>query len=344
MIPAPSNPRSIDVKDFPEKGNSQEQLKYLLNYAVLAPSAHNAQPWLFRLHDTRVDIIFDNKRTLSIVDPDYREMIISCGAAIGTLALAAKYFGYHLDVTLTPVTFPPNLLANLGLSKSHRPSSDDVGIFAAIKQRHTTRNAFGNTAVSPEVMAQCISATRSYGVEFAHFTGIEYKSFIAELAELADRKQFSQPWFRSELASWMRPKNRLSRDGMSAVRFGLPDMLTPLMGFVVRTFNIGKRVAKRNRQKIQSGSPALAIFASESDSQHDWLNTGRALGHVLLILTRHGLGAAYINQVIEITALRNRLQKRSTTMAYPQILLRIGPATPQPTVSMRRSVSECLIK
>ncbi len=64
-------------------------LRSLLKYAVLAPSGHNTQPWLFR--PTEKDdlyLIADRTRALPVVDPHDRELIISCGAALD-----------HLDAT-----------------------------------------------------------------------------------------------------------------------------------------------------------------------------------------------------------------------------------------------------
>lgn len=344
MIQTLDDPRTINADEFPFSASAKEQLYFLLNYAVLAPSGHNAQPWLFRLKHDSLEIYLDFKRALSIVDPDNREMIISCGAAIGTLVLAAKYFSYQANVNFAPTAGPSGLLASISLTKSHDPTPDDIAIFAAILRRQTNRSPFDDRAISPQLLNECVLAAKSYGVEFVHFIDEDQKSFVAELAELADRKQFSQPWFRTELAMWMRPKHGHGHDGMSAYRFGLPDFLTPIAGFIVRSFNIGRRVASSNRAKIQLASPALGVFASGEDSQHDWLNTGCALGHVLLILTCHGITAAYINQVIETSALRLRLQKYATSLAYPQILIRFGQAEPSLVQSVRRSVDDCLIE
>ncbi len=37
----------INEADFPRFGSPQDQLRFLLGYAVLAPSARNTQPWLW---------------------------------------------------------------------------------------------------------------------------------------------------------------------------------------------------------------------------------------------------------------------------------------------------------
>src|ERR1051326_2408409 len=38
---------SVCETDFPARASLAEQFAFLLNYAVLAPSSHNTQPWCF---------------------------------------------------------------------------------------------------------------------------------------------------------------------------------------------------------------------------------------------------------------------------------------------------------
>jgi len=36
-----NNPRQISISDFPEKEGLEAQIKFVLNYAILAPSTHS---------------------------------------------------------------------------------------------------------------------------------------------------------------------------------------------------------------------------------------------------------------------------------------------------------------
>ena len=42
---------NVTESQFPREGSKIEQMKFLLNYAILAPSSHNTQPWLFKIID-----------------------------------------------------------------------------------------------------------------------------------------------------------------------------------------------------------------------------------------------------------------------------------------------------
>ena len=54
------NPWQIKEDEFPHEGTIAAKLEFLLNYAVLAPSAHNTQPWRFRLVDDLVELYADS--------------------------------------------------------------------------------------------------------------------------------------------------------------------------------------------------------------------------------------------------------------------------------------------
>ena len=54
------DPRSVAAgADFPASGTLTEKLQFLLNFAVLAPSIHNTQPWFFRVEGDTVELYAD---------------------------------------------------------------------------------------------------------------------------------------------------------------------------------------------------------------------------------------------------------------------------------------------
>ncbi len=55
-----------------------------------APSVHNTQPWRFAIHDSAIDLLADTSRLLPSIDPDGRELMISCGAALFGLRLGMR--------------------------------------------------------------------------------------------------------------------------------------------------------------------------------------------------------------------------------------------------------------
>ena len=89
-----SDPWEVFEADFPKTRDAGEKLRFLLNYAVLAPSGHNTQPWLFKVRNSEVELYTDRTRGLPVVDPEDRALVISCGAALFNLRAAVRHFGY----------------------------------------------------------------------------------------------------------------------------------------------------------------------------------------------------------------------------------------------------------
>src|SRR5512139_1226494 len=93
----------IAETEFPRAGSLQDQFRFLLRYVVLAPSTHNSQPWQFALNPNGIAIFADYTRRLPVVDHANRELLMSIGAAIMNLRIAAAHFGFacHVDYNLS---------------------------------------------------------------------------------------------------------------------------------------------------------------------------------------------------------------------------------------------------
>ena len=99
--------------EFPLTGTPLEKLKAVARYALLAPSGHNSQPWLFRPGDDYLDLLADRSRALPVVDPEDRELVMSCGCALLNLRVALEHFGYRCLVEILPDPADPDLLARI---------------------------------------------------------------------------------------------------------------------------------------------------------------------------------------------------------------------------------------
>ena len=56
--------------------------------ALRAPSVHNTQPWLWRINPRVIELHADWTRHLAATDPDRRDVLLSCGAALHHLQVA----------------------------------------------------------------------------------------------------------------------------------------------------------------------------------------------------------------------------------------------------------------
>jgi hypothetical protein len=88
-------------------------------------------------------------------------------------------------------------------------------------------------------------------------------------------------------------------------------------------------------------APLFGVFTTKSDSHEDWLATGRAIAAVLHSVTMHGLVSAFLDQPIEVEAIRKKLASLLGSSETPQLLSRFGyvkedvrlPRTEQPPLN-----------
>lgn len=328
--------------DYPLGEPFAKQAEFLLRYATLAPSGHNTQPWMFEIGGDWIDVFTDRRRALPVVDPYDRELVISCGAAIGTLEIAATHFGFEPSVILSLDPQNADFLGRVDLSKTKTVQPDSSRLFAAITERRTTRARYSGDLPPQEVMDACAADAKAHGVGFDVFSAETKRREIADIVAEGDRIQFDDPSFRRELAAWVHSTRLGSRDGMSGTGFGMPDILAPIARFVIRTFDLGNGIAAGDEKKIVDGTPLLGILSSANDDQESCLETGRALACVLLNLTAAGFTSSYLNQPIETAALRPKLKEIAGLSGFPQILIRIGKASEKQSPTVRRNVREVI--
>ena len=307
----------------------------LLKAAALAPSSHNTQPWLWRLRGDALELLADRTRALPVNDPDDRELTISCGCALFNVRAAAAAAG--LDAAVQPLPDPaePDLLARVALRRTTRPAAEAL-LQGALAERRTVRQRFAADAVGAAGVAALADAARREGATFTVLDTAERRLRAAELVAEGDAAQWADPRWRRELAAWMHPRRQ--GDGLS-----MPALAVPVAQAVVRTFDMGHGVGAKDRQ-LADESPLLAVLWTDGDTAADWLAAGQALERVLLTGVQHGLQASYLNQPVQVAALRPKLQQLVGRPGWAQVLLRMGvpmqPVAPAP----RRPVLDTVVE
>jgi hypothetical protein len=330
------------VGEFPITGPPRELLTAALGWAVRAPSVHNTQPWRFRILGDQVAIYLDSDRVLRRADPDGREATISCGAALEFLHLTLRRFGFEAPVALTPDSgrFGP-LLARVRLGEARRVDPTDRQLFEAIRWRATNRRAYRRKPVPEEVLSRATRRAKVVPVRLQIVRDPIDRAVVADLVSEADRRQMADPPFRRELARWLRPAGSSKRDGIPAGAGKGPRTIKPIAPLVIRTFDLGGGLAAIDR-RIATGSPVLAILWSRTDDRIGWLEAGRALARLLLSLAGDGVAVSYLNQPLEVPAIRRRLRELWQRAGdCPQLILRAGYG-PAVSPTPRRPVDRVL--
>lgn len=332
MRPLAADPWDLETRDYPHRALGSDQLRFLLRFAILAPSTHNTQPWRFCLiDDDTVEVWADRDRSLPRIDPMGRQMLMSCGAALFHLRIGLRRFGSAEAVEYLPDRARPDLLARVRRGGRLRSPVRDLELFDAIPRRHTNRGAFAAVPVAQDLADAMTREAAAEGAWLARLHPHDKLEVALAVAD-ADRMQFGDPVFRREMARWLAPRGSDRRDGIPMVKKDLPSSMPVAGPALLCWLDLGDGIATRE-QELATRSPMLAVLGTDLDEPRDWITAGEAMEAVLLRATYLGLSASFLNQAIEEPALRLQIGRAAHHQGHAQLVLRFGwggPQTPTP--------------
>jgi nitroreductase len=334
----------VDERAFPQTGTLEEQFHFLVRYAILAPSTFNTQPWKFLVTTDGIQVFVDYARRMPVADPGNRELIMSAGAAIMNLRVAAARFNLQCAVAYNYSGASEDPVAELRLSPAEthqRPHAGLVDLFGAMTFRHTSRKSFLVSRVPSSVLTRLQQLEEGSEASMLISTDGELNTKVADLIAEADRTRMSDPAYRHDIAEWLRPGVTPSRDGLPGDALGQDERVAAVNSWATKVIDPGKQRAAQDRN-LCIQAPALVAICGE-DAIPYWLAAGELLEKVLLFLTREGLFSSYFNSPVQIPALRIQLRKLLGAPSWPHLLLRIGYSLNEPVLTPRRPLEDFLM-
>jgi len=321
---------------------ADEAVRYAIEAAVWAPSVHNTQPWWFgtRTHgdDGMISVHADHDRRLNVADPDGREMLISCGAALSTLRVALSSLGLESEVTLLPEPDRPGLLADLRFGGKMEVTPEMLRLYDQIRVRRTHRGAFRDTTVSAPVLATLHREARLEGVDLHVVADARTRVALAALTEAAQQVHQQDSAYVAEAARWSPAPGSTRRDGVHERAYPrAPQRTEP--HFPMREFARGQGWGTANESDEPGTTGTVLMITTRRDERADWLAAGQALQRILLRASAEGLSAALHTQALELPELRDFIRTRLFGGAHPQVLLRLGE-TEEVMGTVRRTADE----
>jgi len=323
---------NIKESDFPANDSREEKLTFLLNYAVLAPSSHNSQPWKFNVTNESILVFADRSRGLQVADRDQRELYVSMGCALENLVIAAEHFGYNCSVSY--FHGPDDLVATVSLLAKSRPPSDSR-LFYAITSRQTNRNPYEPRAISQVDLETIKSLSSDADVSIFITRDSAIRKGFQDLVVQANGIQYSDANFKSELGHW------LGQGVMGPT--GLQAKMTQL---AVVFLDVGPEQSKKDAELINS-TPYLGFLSTTKNDSISSLKAGRVLERFWLAATALGVSMHPMSQALEVGETKANLTKllpASSGMMQVQQAFRMGYAKPGGAHSTRRPLQEVLMK
>jgi hypothetical protein len=324
-------------RPFEQETTMTGQMRELIRYGTLAANGHNTQPWKFALKENVIEIHPDYTRRLPVVDPHDRELWISLGCTLENLLVAAHTIGYAAEVT-----YPEAVdYIHIRLTVDTPQSSP---LFEAIELRQNTRSEYNGRPVKVADLDEAQALPLEPGVALHYVLNSTELETVLEYVNQGNLRQYADKAFIDELIYWLRFNKKAalaSHDGLFSGCSGNPEV----PGWLGRLFVAGtkpQQQADADARKLRSSSGAVVIV-SESDGKAAWVRTGQVYERLALKLTSLNLKSAFLNQPIEVAALRSQFQRAMGLGAsLPQLLVRFGYAAPMPR-SLRRPVEQVII-
>jgi hypothetical protein len=317
----------------------------LLRSAVLAPSTYNTQPWKFRVTADGVDVYADYTRRMPVADPGGREMMMSIGAAVMNLRVAAAYAGYMCEVIYNYSGASEEPLASVRLTPCREcpPETLDLaGLYGFIAQRHTNRHPFLLSRIPAAVLDQLCGLARGTDVTVIASTDGDCNGRIAEVVARGDRMLLENADYRRNVSAWLHVYALSHADGLSAQACGLDAKVVAAAPWAARVIDVGKIRAAHDRHLCLE-APGLIALCSD-DHVPQYVAVGELVERMLLVLTGEGLHASFFNMPIQVPALRTQLQQILGAAAPPQLLLRLGYSLSEPIQTARRPLEDVLLR
>ncbi|MEU0504292.1 NAD(P)H nitroreductase [Nocardia sp. NPDC005998] len=285
-----------------------------LALAVRAPSVHNTQPWRFRIGDRGLHLYLDPARALPSTDPDQRDLVLSCGAALHHLRIALAGLGWSAVVQRLPDAVNPNHLASIELVP-HRPTMTDTALSAAITRRQTDRRHYSSRPIPPGYLGLLAERAGVHG-GIVRQAAYGSRDQLVEAMRAAARQHSGDPNYQFELAAW---------SGRHDAVHGVPALnaLPPLAAQRVpaRAFAQHRLVDPKREPDYAE----LLVLGTTADDRLARLCAGEAVSAMLLTATNIGLATCLVTEPLEIPELRKKIRVGvldNTTHA--QAVIRIG--------------------
>ena len=316
--------------DFPDS----ETIRTVLTVSTRAPSVHNSQPWRWRVGPDRLHLYADASRHLSSADPDRREQMLSCGAALHHCAVGFAAAGWQAKIERLPDPADIDHLAVIELVR--QPAGElDVTLADAIARRRTDRRNFSSWPVPWGDIALMGARAARVGVMLRQ---IDLTPRIHEIVAESVSIHAADADYLAELRAWSGRYGAVA--GVPARNAVDPDLSAPIPA---RAF-AGPALHQPTDSTAEQDNAVMVALGTETDDDLARLRAGEATSLVLLSATAMGLASCPVSEPLEIPRTREAMRTDVFgTSGYPQMLVRIGwaPVNADPLpVTPRRPLSD----
>jgi nitroreductase len=299
---------------------SKDTLRSVVETACRAPSLHNSQPWRWTFGNETLHLFADHRRIGHHTDITGNEVILSCGAALDHLRVAAAGAGWRTSVDRFPDPDDVNCLAAITFGGQSHVGRHDRVLSDAISQRRTNRLAYAAPEPWAEVEPGIVAAAIGTPVRL-DVIDESGRPALAAASRRSEEQRRNDASYRYELLWWTHHSG--DTEGLSPS--ALPSPAEAARVDVAREFP-AYGSGDRTGAKHEDDHSRVLVLSTYDDSRTNVLQCGEILSRVLLECTAAGLATCVLTHMMEVHASREAIRRLAGVHGEPQVLIRVGRA------------------
>ncbi|WP_068054992.1 Acg family FMN-binding oxidoreductase [Nocardia xishanensis] len=296
-----------------------------------APSLHNSQPWHWTFDGATLRLFAVPERMLAATDTSGRQMLISCGIALGHLRAALAAAGWRIRVARFPDPNRREHLADITFEPARMVTDGDRERADAILRRHTDRLPFLAPTGWPD-FEYVLRSTFDPSDASLYILGDDSRPTLARASEMTASLRRYDADYHAELRWWT---------GHTIADTGVPEQALPSQEERQRV-TVGRRfpdaTAASRRSEVAADQSMILVLSTDGDTPDELVRCGEVLSTVLLECTLAGYATCPLTHLIEVPHSRAMVGELTASSSRPQVLVRVGiapeseenaPATPR---------------
>ncbi|MFT5513386.1 MAG: hypothetical protein ACI8SE_001793 [Bacteroidia bacterium] len=226
---------------------SKEDCESILKYGIQAPSGGNVQPWSWVYKNSILLLFNDPNRSSSVLNYNNTGSLLSFGAALENIHLAAENKGLQVHTKYFPLGNDNNLMASLRFSKRLKQDHPYPNLVNHVFKRCTNRNLGARIQIKDSDLAFLKASVETIpGAGLKLFTKPNdmesFKSILGEIDKQFMTNQTGHAHFTKEIR-WNQQEVEHSRDGIDINTIDLTP--TERAGLILsRNWNVTKHIKK----------------------------------------------------------------------------------------------------
>lgn len=303
----------------------RQALESVVRLACRAPSLHNCQPWRLIAEGGQLRLFLEPHRAPGAADHTGREVVISCGALLDHLRVAAAAAGWDADVAHFPNPNDLDHLATIDFRRSQLVTDATRARADAMLVRRSDRLPFAAPAVWP-VIEPLLRDAVDPALATLYVLPDSARPQVVEASRLTEAVRRYDNAYNAELHWWTAPFEVV--DGVPYTALAAASERDRVD--IARSFPLSGPEGRR--PEVQEDHAVIAVLSTSGTDRRASLGCGEALSSVLLEATLAGLATCPVSHITEIEAGRAILRSLTGGLEDPQLLIRFGtvPALDDP--------------